>query len=74
MTEDQLVEKLAEVVDKLASGEVVTSVSTGDVSTTTQQNRNLKQVKSEIEYDLHLINPAKYGRFKRITRVRARVH
>jgi hypothetical protein len=73
LTEDELLTKLKDVVDRLSSGETDTSVSTGDVSTSVQQFRNLKRVKSEIEYDLHVLDPARYPKFKRIDRVRARV-
>jgi hypothetical protein len=73
MTEQQLLEKLADVVDRLSSGEAVVSTGAGDVNSTFEQFRNLKRVKSEIEYDLNLLDPARYGKFKRIDRVRARV-
>lgn len=73
MTEAQLLEKLAEVNEKLSSGEVIESVGTGDVNTAQRVFRNLKRVQAEIMFDLNVLNPAQYPEQKRINRTSARV-
>jgi hypothetical protein len=73
MSEEDLLTKLAEINEKLSSGEFLESTGSGEVNASQRLFRNLKRVQAEVLYDLHVIDPVRYPKYRRIDRVRARV-